>query len=80
MRQYRYTVVLHPEPEDGGYSVTVPALPGCLAQGETIEEAISMAREAIAAHIEGLIEDGEPVPEEDVPPEIRTVTVEGPAA
>ncbi len=65
MREYHYTIVLHPEPEEGGYSVTVPALPGCLAQGETLEEAIAMAKEAIAAHIQGLIEDGEQIPQED---------------
>ncbi|MBI2906536.1 MAG: type II toxin-antitoxin system HicB family antitoxin [Chloroflexi bacterium] len=65
MREYQYTIILHPEPEEGGYSVTVPALPGCLAQGETLEEAMAMARESIAAHIQGMIEDGEPVPEED---------------
>ena len=65
MKEYRYTIILHPEPEEGGYSVTVPALLGCLAQGETVEEAIAMAKEAIAVHIQGLIEDGEPVPQED---------------
>ncbi len=81
MKEYRYTIVLHPEPEEGGYSVTVPALPGCLAQGDNIEEAIAMTREAIAAHIAGLIEDGEPVPEEDdAPLQITTVRVEVPAA
>ncbi|MHB0871116.1 MAG: type II toxin-antitoxin system HicB family antitoxin [Chloroflexota bacterium] len=80
MKEYRYTIILHPEPEEGGYSVTVPALPGCFAQGDTLEEAVAMAREAIATHIEGLIEDGEPVPVEDAPPEVRTVTVDAPAA
>ncbi len=81
MKAYRYTIILHPEPEEGGYSVTVPALPGCLAQGDTVEEAIAMAREAIAVHVEGLIEDGEPVPEEDAAPlQVMTVSVEVPAA
>ncbi|MDO8671691.1 MAG: type II toxin-antitoxin system HicB family antitoxin [Dehalococcoidia bacterium] len=65
MKEYRYTITLHLEPEEGGYSVTVPALPGCLAQGETLEEAIAMAKEAIAVHIQGLIEDNEPVPQEE---------------
>ena len=74
-KEYRYTIILHPEPEDGGYSVTVPALPGCLAQGETIEEAIVLTKEAIALHIQGLIEDGEPVPEEQEPPQAITISV-----
>ena len=75
MKEYSYTVVLHPEPEGGGYSVTVPALPGCFAQGETVEEAISKAREAIRLHIEGLIEDGEPVPKEKEHPQAITIRV-----
>lgn len=64
MKEYSYTIILHPEPDEGGYSVTVPALPGCLAQGETIEEAIAHTKEAIALHVQGLVEDGLPVPEE----------------
>ena len=42
-----YRILLNPEPE-GGYTVTVPALSGCVTYGETIEEALSMAKEAIA--------------------------------
>jgi antitoxin HicB len=57
MTEYRYTIILHPEPEEGGYSVTVPALPGCFAQGETLEEAITLAKEAIALHVIGLREE-----------------------
>jgi antitoxin HicB len=49
-----YTMVLHPEPEDGGYSGTVPALPGCVTEGETVEECIANAREAINGYIESL--------------------------
>lgn len=64
-KEYRYLIILHPDRDEGGYSVTVPALPGVATQGESIEEAISMAREAIALHIEGLIAHGLPVPEED---------------
>ncbi len=74
-KDYDYAILLHPEPQEGGYSVTVPALPGCFAQGETVEEAISMAREAIRLHIEGLIEDGEPVPQEKEHPQAITVRV-----
>ena len=74
MKTYRYTIILHPEPEKGGYSVTVPMLPGCLTQGETVEECIERAKEAIALHIEALIETGHPVPEE--PEGFRAVVVE----
>jgi predicted RNase H-like HicB family nuclease len=70
---YEYTVVLEPtDPE--GYSVHVPALPGVVTSGDTIEEALAMAREAIALHVRGLIEDGEAVPIE-TPPRRRTQRV-----
>lgn len=75
MKQYRYTIILHPEPEEGGYSVTVPALPGCVTQGETIEEAIAMAKDAIALYIESLVADGEPVPEETEHPQAIVIEV-----
>ena len=55
MNGHRYTIILHPDVEEGGYTVTVPALPGCITQGETIEEAITMAKDAIRLHIESLI-------------------------
>ncbi len=80
MTEYHYTIIVHPEPEEGDYSVTVPALLGCFAQGDTLEEAVAMAREAIAVHIEGLIEDGEPIPTEDAPPGMLTISVDAPAA
>ncbi len=64
-REYRYMIILHPDAEEGGYTVTVPALPGVVTEGESIEEAISMAKEAVALHIEGLIKHGLPVPDED---------------
>jgi antitoxin HicB len=63
----RYTVILYPE-EEGGYSVLVPSLPGCVTQGETVEEALDMARDAIALYISVLRDRGEEVPVEAVPP------------
>jgi antitoxin HicB len=60
----RYTILLDRDPEDGSYTVTVPALPGVITQGRDLDEAVAMAREAIACHIEGLQKDGEPIPEE----------------
>ncbi|HLB11923.1 MAG TPA: type II toxin-antitoxin system HicB family antitoxin [Dehalococcoidia bacterium] len=64
-RAYRYMIILHPDLEEGGYTVTVPSLPGVVTEAETIEEAISMGKEAIALHIEGLVAHGLAVPEED---------------
>jgi antitoxin HicB len=63
MKQRTYRILLTPE-EEGGFSVSVPALPGCFTQGETIEEAIEMAKEAISLYVESLEEDGEPVPDD----------------
>jgi predicted RNase H-like HicB family nuclease len=63
MTQRTYRILLTPE-EEGGFSVSVPVLPGCFTQGETIEEAIEMAREAISLYVESLVEDGEPVPDD----------------
>ena len=74
-RKYEYTVVLDPDEEDGGYTVTVPALPGVVTQGETIEEALDMARDAIALYLEDLVADGQPIPRERVAPQIARVTV-----
>ena len=59
----KYTVILVPEAE-GGYSVEVPALRGCYTQGETREEAIAMAREAIQLYLESCRAHGEACPEE----------------
>lgn len=55
--------------------MTVPALPGCVTQGETLEEAITMARDAIGLYLESLIADGEPIPEEHEPPQAVTIRV-----
>jgi predicted RNase H-like HicB family nuclease len=58
-----YTVVLEAE-KDGGFVVSVPALPGCFTQGESRDEALKNAREAIAAHVEELRGRGEEAPVE----------------
>jgi predicted RNase H-like HicB family nuclease len=59
----RCTVVLEAEP-GGGYVVSVPALPGCVSQGESRSEALQNAREAITAYIEELRSRGEVIPVE----------------
>jgi len=71
----RYTVVLQPEPDAGGYSVFVPALPGCYTQGDTRDEALANARDAITLYIEDLTASGEPIPEETSPPALAAVDV-----
>lgn len=57
----RYAIVF--EKAGNNYSAYVPDLPGCVATGATIEETEREIREAIGFHIEGLIEDGLPVPQ-----------------
>jgi antitoxin HicB len=75
MSNYRYTIILQPDQEEGGYTITVPALPGCITQGETVDEAIEMAKDAIHLHIEALVANGQPVPREDERPQAITIDV-----
>lgn len=56
----RYVVVIEKGPTS--YGAYVPDLPGCVAAGDTREEVVKLIQEAIEFHIEGLREDGEPVP------------------
>ncbi len=60
----RYPVTLHPEAE-GGYSAQIERLPGCISQGETLEEAMVMIDDARRLWIETAFEDGNTVPEPD---------------
>ena len=57
-----YPIVIHKD-KGSDYGVTVPDLPGCFSAGATLDEALAMAREAIELHLEGLIEEGQPIPE-----------------
>jgi len=74
MKLLSYKVLLRKEPE-GGYTVIVPSLPGCVTYGDTIEEAIEMAKEAIELYIESLKKHGEEIPTEEGTLEY-TLTVE----
>jgi len=74
MNILNYRILLRKEPE-GGYTVTVPSLPGCVTYGENIEKAIVMAKEAIGLYLESLKEHGEEIPTEETTLEY-TVTVE----
>ena len=60
----KYTVVLQVDP-DGGYVAIVPALPGCVSQGNSRKEALDNIREAAELWIEDCVESGETVPTED---------------
>jgi predicted RNase H-like HicB family nuclease len=59
----RYTVILEQEP-DGGYIASVPALPGCVSQGDDREEVLINIHEAIDLYVEDCREAGDPVPTE----------------
>jgi antitoxin HicB len=61
MKTLNYRIRLERE-EEGGYTVIVPALAGCVTFGETVEEAIEMAKEAIEGYIETLMQLGKDVP------------------
>lgn len=58
-------VVIAPA-EEGGYCASVPSLPGCYSQGETWEETLANISEAIELFVEDMIENGEPVPEDNL--------------
>ena len=72
MTQYQYTVLF--EPQDGGYSVIVPAIPEICTFGETLREARRMAEDAIRCYLESALEHGEPIPE-DAEPRTERVAV-----
>ena len=61
--EVKYTVLIEKN-EEGGYTVIVPSLPGCITQGDTWQEAIANAREAIVGYVEALKDIGKPVPVE----------------
>ena len=66
----RYAVVI--EKADNNYSAYVPDLPGCIAVGDTVAEVQQLIREAIEFHLEGMREDGVPIP----PPSSRVDYIE----
>ncbi|MDP8207071.1 MAG: type II toxin-antitoxin system HicB family antitoxin [Candidatus Electryonea clarkiae] len=63
MIERKYTVIFEPA-EEGGFVVHVPALPGCHTQGDTFEEALEMAKDAIEVYLESLQIDGLPIPDD----------------
>ena len=73
-RVYTYSVLLTPEPE-GGYTVTVPALPEAITYGETVDDALKYAREVIELSIQCRLATGEEIPVEFSPMATSIVTV-----
>ena len=59
----RYPIAIEPGDDARAWGVVVPDLPGCFSAGDTLDEAIEQAREAIVLHLDGLLDD-----EEDIPP------------
>ncbi|OGO53280.1 MAG: hypothetical protein A2148_09145 [Chloroflexi bacterium RBG_16_68_14] len=64
---HRYVVVLKPTvyEDEVGYTVNVPSLPGCISEGDTVEEALDNAKEAIEAYLLSLKDRGLPIPPSD---------------
>lgn len=75
----KYTVIFEPAPE-GGYVVSVPALPGCLTQGETFEEAQEMIKDAMKGYLASLKEHGEEIPREKEEIVVTKVSVPNPTS
>ncbi len=58
----RFPIAIEPGDKKHAWGVTVPDLPGCFSAGDTLEEAMDQAREAILLHVEGLLDDEQPIP------------------
>lgn len=71
---FKYTVVFEPA-EEGGYVVYVPSLPGCVTEGDTLEEAMEMVKDAISGYIASLRKHGESIPEEKGPSLVSVVDI-----
>ena len=74
----RYTVVVIPDEEDGGYAAYVPAIPNCFTQARTLEEAIARAADAAAALLASFAAHGEDLPVEAPGAQIATIEVPAP--
>jgi len=65
MKTFNYTIIFEKE-DDGGYHVFCPALKGCHTQGDTYDEALTNIQDAMKLYLESMIENHDPVPEEDI--------------
>ena len=73
MDRYIFPAVFDPC-EEGGYCVTFPDLPGCITEGDTLEDAYSMTKEALELYLWGMEDDGDPIPGLTLPNEIEVPT------
>ena len=62
-KDYAFTILFQPA-EEGGYVATCPALPGLVTEGDSLEEAREMVKDAIRAYLESLRIDGLPIPQD----------------
>jgi len=76
--EYSYQINLIPD-EEGGYTVVVPLLPGCVSYGATIEEATAKVRKAIQLHLENLAAHDQPIPLGNESVQVFTATEEFPS-
>jgi predicted RNase H-like HicB family nuclease len=72
----RYTVLIYEDTSERLFGAVVPELPGCVSQGDTVDEALANIREAIEGHLAAMAAHGEDIPCEATPPIIATVEVE----
>lgn len=74
LKVLQFTTIFEPA-EEGGYTVIVPALEGCITEGDTFEEALSNAKDAIKCYVESLKKHGEPIPQEEKETIVSKITV-----
>ena len=75
----RYTVILLHDEETGTYTALVPALPGCISQGDTVDAAIAMAADAATVYLDDLAAHDEELPVETARTVVATIDVPAPA-
>lgn len=62
---YQYTAVFEPDKKVGGFTVTIPALPGCISEGDTFEEALKNIQEAASLYVEVMQKREGGIPKEE---------------
>ncbi len=67
---YSFTILVEPN-DPNGYLVTCPALPGLVTEGDTLEEAFAMAKDAIEGYLISLIKHGDPIPDDKMAYKVR---------
>lgn len=65
MKRFHYNIIFRPEPE-GGFTVSVPSLPGCISYGKDLEEARKNILDAIDGYVASLIKHNEVIPNDDI--------------